>query len=117
MKSTLIAVLASACLALAAHAQEPSSAPAAQFSENELRAFVSAATAIQKINADFEERVKAAATQEEQRELVIAASIQQNAAVASHGLTAEKYQQIIDRIDADPVFAEQITRQLKAPAN
>lgn len=116
MKATLIAVLAGGLIALGAHAQILPSTSAASFSENEIKAFVSAATEIQRINAIFEERVKAAETEQEQRELVIAASIQQNVAVSSRGLTAEKYQQIIERIDTDPAFAERITAQLKAPA-
>jgi diacylglycerol kinase family enzyme len=116
MKATLIAVLAGGLIALGAHAQVLPSTPAASFSESELKAFVSAAAEIQRINADFEGRVKAAETEQEQRELVIAASIQQNVAVSSRGLTAEKYQQIIERIDTDPAFAQRIEEQLKAQA-
>jgi len=116
MKATLIAVLAGGLIALGAHAQVLPSTPAASFSESELKAFVSAAAEIQRINADFEGRVKAAETEQEQRELVIAASIQQNVAVSSRGLTAEKYQQIIERIDNDPAFAQRIEEQLKAQA-
>lgn len=116
MKSTLIAVLAGGLIALGAQAQVPPSTPADPFTESELKAFVSAATEIQRINSFFEERVKAAESEQEQRELVIAASIQQNVAVSSRGLTAEKYQQIIQRIDTDPAFAERITAQLKAQA-
>lgn len=114
MKSTLIALLAGGLIALGAHAQVPPSGPEASFTEGELKAFVSAAAAIQRINADFEQRVKAATTEQEQRELVMAASIQQNAAVSSHGLTADRYQEIIQRVDTDPAFAEQIAAQLKA---
>jgi len=114
MKSILIAVLAGGLIALGAHAQGLPSTPAGSFSESELKAFVSAAADIQRINSFFEERVKAAESEQEQRELVIAASIQQNVAVSSRGLTAEKYQQIIERIDTDPTFAEEIAAQLKA---
>jgi hypothetical protein len=113
MRTRLTAVLAGAFMALAVHAQDPAPA-AASFSEAEVKAFVSAAVEIRRINAEFEARVKAAETEQEQRELVLAASIQQNAAVAGRGLTAERYQQIIERIDSDPAFAETISQQLQA---
>ncbi len=75
MKATLIAVLAGGLIALGAQAQVPPSTPAATLSETEINAFVSAAVTIQRINAEFEDLVKAAMSEQEQRELVIAASI------------------------------------------
>jgi parvulin-like peptidyl-prolyl isomerase len=114
MKLTWIGFLLGCLIAFGACAQGQSSAAPTAFTDNELKAFVSAAAEIQRINADFEGRVRAAASEQEQRELVLAASIQQNAAVSSRGITADRYQQIIERIDSDPVFAERIAAQLKA---
>jgi hypothetical protein len=116
--SLLLAGTAAAPSALgqspSAAAAGQSQAPAPRFSDAELDAFAHAALTVQKINAEYELKMQLTGTQQEQQELMLEASLRKNAAVTNNGLNAEKYQQIIEQIDTNPGFANQVLERIKA---
>lgn len=110
----IIAVLAPAP-APAALAQQADPSQAEQstppYSDNELRSFAVAVLEVQKINTAYLPRFEAAASTEEQEQVLQAAKVEVAQVIQKQGISMDRFHQILGHTQADPGLADKV-RQL-----
>jgi hypothetical protein len=110
----IVAILAIAP-APAALAQQADPSPAEQstlpYSDNELKSFAVAVLEVQKINTIYLPRFEAAASTEEQEQVLEAAKEEVAQVIEKQGISMDRFHQILGQTQADPGLADKV-RQL-----
>lgn len=88
--------------------QTQQQAPAAEYGDEELRAFAQASVEVQQLNEQWMPEISAAENQAEAEQLRAEATSQMVQAIQGEGLTVEDYNAIFDQARQDPDVASQI---------
>ena len=94
-------------------ATEQGGQAAAEYSENDLKAFAVAALEVRRIRESFTPKVEAAETPEQRQEISKEATDQMVKAVEKHGLTAQKYNNIYADSQSNEQLAERVNQHLR----
>ncbi|MGR3375119.1 DUF4168 domain-containing protein [Salipiger abyssi] len=116
LKSTIIAALIAAPVApVMAQTAETApeapaqTAPAADFSEDQLSSFVDAALHVQEVQKDYMTQIEAAAAEDEKKALIQEANTEMTAAVEeTEGMDVTTYNRIGQAAQSDPELNERI---------
>ncbi|MBN9888344.1 DUF4168 domain-containing protein [Salipiger abyssi] len=116
LKSTIIAALIAAPVApvMAQTAEtapeaQAQTAPAADFSEDQLSSFVDAALQVQAVQKDYMTQIEAAAAEDEKKALIQEANTEMTAAVEeTEGMDVTTYNRIGQAAQSDPELNERI---------
>jgi hypothetical protein len=96
-------------------AGEPSS-PNDSYSDTELQSFALAVLEVQKINTVYLSRFEAAATLEEQEQVVDAAKKEVAQVIQKQGMSISRFHQILGHTQSDPAFADRVRQLIKEEA-
>lgn len=84
------------------------------FTEDELKSFVLAAIAVQRITEDCSEKLQEAKSPEEQQEIKQAAVGEMVRALETEGISVDKYQEISNQAQANQDIAERLKQHIES---
>ncbi|HZP88707.1 MAG TPA: DUF4168 domain-containing protein [Burkholderiales bacterium] len=87
---------------------------ASQYSDADVKAFASAAVAVQAIRDLYVVKIMAAGDEDQARQLREAAVTEMAGAVQQQGLSVERFQQILLDAQGDPALVDRINQQLNS---
>ena len=101
-------MLGSTAVPASAQGTQQQAPPAAEYGEEELRAFAQASLEVQQLNDQWMPRLAEAESQEEAEQLRDEATSEMAEAVRDEGLSLEEYNAIYDQARQDPELAGEI---------
>ena len=114
LRHTLIPAVAAVALALASPLAVAQEQPAAtDFSQQQLEAFVDAATAVQEVQSDLDAKAQAAQNPDEVAELQQQAQQDASQAVQESGLSVDEYAAIAEAANQNPDLYAQIVELMQ----
>lgn len=90
--------------------------PESSYEDTELKSFATAAVNVRRITDAYVEKMVAAKSEKEKKELEQRASGDMVQAVNNEGLSVTKYQDIANRVQTDPGLAERVKQKLREVA-
>lgn len=103
-------------LAMVPAEESAGGASASPYGDAELRSFATAAVQVRRITDAYVEKMVAAKSEQEKKQLERLASGDMVQAVKKEGLSVDKYQDIANRVQTDPDLAERVKQKLKEVA-
>ena len=91
--------------------EPPSSAPSSAYSEQELHSFAVAVLEVERIKASY--APKLAQNLREQAQVKQAASLELLMALKQHGMSVDKYQEMLASVQSNPQLADKVNEFLK----
>lgn len=92
--------------------QPPQQQQAAPISEGQLKSYAVAAAEVQRISASFQPRIRAADTPADRQQVQQEALDQMADAVRANGFSVQQYNQITQRVQADPQLSRRLQNYL-----
>lgn len=89
---------------------------ASPYEDAELKSFATAAVQVRRITDTYVEKMVAAKSEQEKKQLERLASGDMVQAVKNEGLSVDKYQDIATRVQSDPALAERVKQKFKEVA-
>ena len=119
-RSKFLAVTAAALMGIApapalfAQADEPAAQQnAPSYSDAELKSFAVAVLEVQRINNTYLAKLQAAATREEQEQVLQSATDELTQAVEKNGMSVDRFTQILAHAQANPDLAGRVRTHIK----
>lgn len=103
-------------LAMVPPGESAGGASASPYGDAELKSFATAAVKVRRISDAYVEKMVAAKSEQEKKQLEQLASGDMVQAVKNEGLSVDKYQDIANRVQSDPDLAERVKQKLKEVA-
>lgn len=92
--------------------QQTTSESDADYSETELKSFATAAVQVVRIHETYGPRLQSAESPIEQQQIQQTASAAMTQAVEQQGLSIDRYNEILARVNADPAIADRVRTHL-----
>jgi len=94
-------------------APDQQTAPATNYSEQELKTYVAAAEKVSDITNEYAPKVQAAESEADQRILIAQADQDMVRAIRQEGISVDKFLQINKDVQVDPNLANRVTQMVK----